>query len=238
MMNFKSIKRYWNFDGYNRIKVVKSKQKTNQRSAKTNAKTYDDYLDKISGFKCCCKTEVCNCCCTYSLDGCCKKNTTQSYTTSTDHCICFKGMMEVRYGLGLDASGALLAKNQRGYNNISGTINATTLSQYGSLHPKKTCEDLIIESITYFAGATVPPLPNLQVTFSGDTWGGTFFKCIILTKDKKVIRLYRGQPGFTAGNPPNPQIWSTSEGNGPYTTYYWLSNVELLEGTYCVQISM
>ena len=96
MMNFKSIKKYWNFDGYNRIKVVKSKQKTTQKSAKTNKKDYDDYLDKISGFKCCCKTEVCNCCCTYSLDGCCKKNTTQSYTTSTDHCICFKGMMEVR----------------------------------------------------------------------------------------------------------------------------------------------
>ena len=76
MMNFKSIKKYWNFDGYNRIKVVKSKQKTNQ-SAKTNIKTYGDYLDKISGFKCCCKTEVCNCCCTYTLDGCCKKNTTQ-----------------------------------------------------------------------------------------------------------------------------------------------------------------
>ena len=238
MMNFKSIKKYWNFDGYNRIKVIKSKQKTNQKSAKTNAKTYDDYLDKISGFKCCCKTEVCNCCCTYSLDGCCKKTTTQSYTTSTDLCICFTGMMEVRVG----------SAQKIGYNDISGQsiiggVSTAPISPYGSLHPKNTCEGLTIRSITYIANQN-QTTPNFHVTFSGDTWGGTFFKCIILTKGKKVIRLYRDQPGFTGSvppNPPNPQIWSTiNPYGGPFTSYYWRipENLELTKGTWCVQISM
>jgi len=238
MMNFKSIKRYWNFDGYNRIKVVKSKQKTNQRSAKTNAKTYDDYLDKISGFTCCCKTEVCNCCCTYSLDGCCKKNTTQSYTTTTDHCICFTGMMEVRH------DEATMGSPNWGYNDISGQEvegpgSPGQLRPYGSLHPKNTCDGLTIRSITYSGVST--STPNFHVTFSGDTWGGTFFKCIILTKDKTVIRLYSDQPGFTSSSSPNPQIWSTTNPyGGPFTSYLWRipDNPVLTEGTWCVQISM
>jgi len=248
-MNFKSIKKYWNFDGYNRIKVVKSKQKTDQKSAKTTAKTYGDYLDKISGFQCCCKTEVCNCCCTYSLDGCCKKNTTQSYTTTTDNCICFNGMMEVSLGYGLDASGATIAQNQRGYNDISGQISPSvgpaTINPYGSMYPKTTCEGLTIRSITYIDNPLVPTvLPNLQVTFSGDTWGGLLFKCIILTKGKKVIKLYQGQWGWTGIGqtpPPNPQTWNTiNPPDGPFTTYYWRipENLGLTQGTYCVQISM
>ena len=236
MMDFNSIKKYWNFDGYNRIKVVKSKQRTAQKSAKITSKTYDDYLDKISGFKCCCK-EVCNCCCTYSLDGCCKKNTTQSYTTSATGCICFTGIMEARSGLGPHEGEGL---GGVGYNNITGVSGGDPLTPFGSLHPKKTCEELMIESITYINNP-IADFPNLQVTFSGDTWGGTAFKCIILTKDKKVIKLYRDQPGFSGTSPPNPQIWyTTNPTGGPFTTYFWKisPSLALTEGTWCVQISM
>ena len=190
MMNFNSIKKYWNFDGYNRIKIIKSKQKTNQKSSKTNAKTYDDYLDKISGFQCCCKEEVCNCCCTYSLNGCCKKETTQTFTTGGAECICFTGMMEARLGngpwytsLGQDLLGI-------GYNALLTNSQGQALTSFGSLNPKKTCEELLIESIWYYSNqAESPPKPNIQVTFSGDTWGGTFFKCIILRNGKTVIKL-------------------------------------------------
>ena len=254
MMNFKSIRKYWNFDGYNRIKVVKSKQKTEKnthKNSKMSAKPYGDYLDKISGFTCCCKTEVCNCCCTYSLDGCCKKNTTQTYTTSTAHCICFTGSMQVRRGWALDASGALVPQNQIGYNDISGQIIfgpdcsgtiGDSINPFGSIYPKKTCEGLTIRSITYIANL-VTGTPNIQITFSGDTFGGTFFKCIILTKDKTVIKLYRGQYGWTGigTGVPNPQTWcSASPADGPFTSYYWRipDNLELTEGTWCVQISM
>jgi hypothetical protein len=250
MMNFKSIQKYLNYNGYYRIKTIKSKQKTNQKSEKPNTKDYDNYLDKISGFQCCCK-ETCNCCCTYSLEGCCRNNTTQTYTTSTDHCICFKGMMEVRFGLGLDASGALISQNQRGYNDISGQIiiggggtGGNTINPYGSLHPKNTCEGLTIRSITYIDNP-ITITPNLQVTFSGNMWGGTSFKCIILTKDKKVIKLYRGQwgwPGINAPpSPENPQTWNTTNPpDGPFTSYYWRipDNQSLTEGTWCVQISI
>lgn len=235
-MNFNSIKKYWNFDGYNRIKIIKSKQKTNQKSSKTNAKTYDDYLDKISGFQCCCKEEVCNCCCTYSLNGCCKKETTQTFTTGGE-CICFTGMMEVRSGLGpYKDNGA----PGTGYNAISGQAGSSQLQPFGSLYPKKTCEELVIESITYI-GSPPPPLkPNIQVTFSGDTWGGIFFKCILLRKDKKVIKLYRDNiyinSGFT-----NPQVWSTTlPQGGPFTTYFWQipESLAIIDGKWCVQISM
>ena len=68
MMNFKSIQKYLNYNGYYRIKNIKNNQKTNQKSAKTNAKDYDNYLDKISGFQCCCK-ETFPCCQTLS-NGC------------------------------------------------------------------------------------------------------------------------------------------------------------------------
>ena len=47
MMNFKSIQKYLNYNGYHRIKTIKSKQKTNQKSEKPNTKDYDNYLDKI-----------------------------------------------------------------------------------------------------------------------------------------------------------------------------------------------
>ena len=249
-MNFKSIQKYLNYNGYYRIKTIKSKQKTNQKSEKPNTKDYDNYLDKISGFQCCCK-ETCNCCCTYSLEGCCRNNTTQTYTTSTDHCICFKGMMEVRFGLGLDASGALISQNQRGYNDIAGQIiiggggtGGNTINPYGSLHPKNTCEGLTIRSITYIDNP-ITSTPNLQVTFSGNMWGGASFKCIILTKDKKVIKLYRGQWGWTGINAPpspeNPQTWNTTNPpDGPFTSYYWRipDNQSLTEGTWCVQISI
>ena len=77
---------------------------------------------------------------------------------------------------------------------------AILINPYGSLHPKNTCEGLTIRSITYIDNP-ITITPNLQVTFSGDTWGGTLFKCIILTKDKKVIRLYRGQWGWPGVNP-------------------------------------
>ena len=163
-------------------------------------------------------------------------------------------MMEVRFGLGLDASGALISQNQRGYNDISGQIiiggggtGGNTINPYGSLHPKNTCEGLTIRSITYIDNP-ITITPNLQVTFSGNMWGGTSFKCIILTKDKKVIRLYRGQWGWLGVNPsppppppPNPQTWYTANPNdGPFTSYYWRipDNLELTEGTWCVQIGI
>lgn len=238
MMNFNSIKNYLNYDGYNRIKIIKNKQKTNPKISKI--KTYSDYLDKKNGFTCCCKTEVCNCCCTYSLDGCCKQNTTQSYTTTEAECICFKGMMQVIKGAGLSASGTLNSASQFGYNNISGDISGSGdhLDPYGSLHPKKTCEDLIIESIT-FDNPTTTQTPNIQITFSGDTWGGSSFKCIILTKKKTIIKLYRDRPGFTYPPIPNPRTWSTGSGK-QYMTYYWKlqPNNTLTKGTWCLQISI
>ena len=241
MMNFKSIQKYLNYNGYYRIKNIKNNQKTNQKSAKTNAKDYDNYLDKISGFQCCCK-ETCDCCCTYSLEGCCRNNTTQSHTTST-HCICYKGIMETRRGNGIDASGSIQAANQVGYNNISGmpvggNSDNTPLNRFGSLHPKNTCEELIIESITYIDNP-IAGTPNLQVTFSGDTWGGTDFKCIVLTKKKYVIKLYRSALFHNDTSLLNPQIWTTTTG-GPYTTYFWRipDNQSLTEGTWCAQISI
>ena len=93
--------------------------------------------------------------------------------------------------------------------------------------------------ITYITAAQNEPW-DIQVTFSGDTCGGSAFKCIILTKNKKVIKLYRDQPGFS-GPPPNPLIWyTTNPTGGPFTTYFWKipSSLELTEGTWCVQISM
>jgi len=244
-MNFKSIQRYLNYNGYYRIKNIKNNQKTNQKSAKTNSKDYDNYLDKISGFQCCCK-ETCDCCCTYSLEGCCKNNTTQSHTTST-HCICYKGIMETRRGNGIDASGSIQVANQVGYNNISGipvddNTTDTSLNRYGSLHPKNTCEGLIIESITYIDNP-IQRTPNLQVTFSGDTWGGTDFKCIMLTKTKTVIKLYRSAlyvfPQHDINSGVDHQTWTTHIG-GTYTTYYWRipDNQSLTEGTWCVQIGI
>ena len=242
-MNFNSIKKYWNFDGYNRIKIIKSKQKTNQKSSKTNAKTYDDYLDKISGFQCCCKEEVCNCCCTYSLNGCCKKETTQTFTTGAE-CICFTGMMEVRSGPGPYENPGVATGT--GYNDISGQVNSSPpsapLRPFGSLYPKKTCEELVIESITYVGGQTPTHKPNIQVTFSGDTWGGIFFKCILLRNGKKVIKLYRDNI-YINSNPPftNPHVWSTTEPQGgPFTTYFWNipESLAIIEGKWCVQISM
>ena len=240
-MNFNSIKKYWNFDGYNRIKIIKSKQKTNQKSSKTNAKTYDDYLDKISGFQCCCKEEVCNCCCTYSLNGCCKKETTQTFTTGSTDCICFTGMMEARSGMGPYEHEGPSAANGIGYNDISGQTGAPPppLQPFGSLNPKKTCEGLLIASITYITGATLHK-PNIQVTFSGDTWGGTFFKCILLRNGKTVIKLYRDDIHIIQGLTNNPQVWSTTEPQGgPFTTYFWrIPTAAIIEGKWCVQISM
>ena len=64
MISFKNIRRYSDYKSYQRIKKVKYQQSC---AGKKNCKkrTYQDYLNKISGFKCCKPGQ--NCC--YCLTG-------------------------------------------------------------------------------------------------------------------------------------------------------------------------
>ena len=65
MISFKNIHRYYDYSAYQRIKKVKYQQSLDRRSKKNRPKTYQDYLNKISGFKCCKPGQ--NCC--YCLNG-------------------------------------------------------------------------------------------------------------------------------------------------------------------------
>lgn len=167
MMNFNTIKKYSNFLSYQRIKAIKVKQKFDNKDPKPNgiqkeSHTYQDYLDKKDGFKCCC-VKTCNGCCDYAPIPSIPNSALQSYsTTSREECICFKGMLEV----GQDVSGI-------GYSNGS----------FGSLSPNKTCEDLTIAKL--YADNT----NTVHLILKGDTFGETIWKCLILTQGNTTIRL-------------------------------------------------
>ena len=54
MMNFKDIKRYSNYTSYQRIKRIKQQQcNLGLINTRCKYKSYQDYLDKKSGFVCC-----------------------------------------------------------------------------------------------------------------------------------------------------------------------------------------
>lgn len=66
MISFKNIQKYSNFESYQRIKKIKYQQSLGRLSKKNCRKrTYQDYLNKISGFKCCKPSK--NCC--YCVNG-------------------------------------------------------------------------------------------------------------------------------------------------------------------------
>ena len=54
MISFKNIHKYSTFESYQRIKKIKNQQAEN-RFSKNNCKykTYQDYLNKKAGFRCC-----------------------------------------------------------------------------------------------------------------------------------------------------------------------------------------
>ena len=66
MISFQNIHKYSNFESYQRIKKIKYRQ-SQDRFSKNNCRkrTYQDYLNKISGFKCCKPAQ--NCC--YCVNG-------------------------------------------------------------------------------------------------------------------------------------------------------------------------
>ena len=66
MISFKNIHKYSNFESYQRIKKIKY-QHSLDRLSKNNCRkrTYQDYLNKIAGFKCCKPAQ--NCC--YCVNG-------------------------------------------------------------------------------------------------------------------------------------------------------------------------
>jgi hypothetical protein len=226
-MNFKTIKSYWNYDAYQKIKRIKARQKHGCHINKKNPNSYQEYLNKISGFKCCCKQITCNECCTYSLDGCCKKGSSQTYVSTSADCACFKGIM---------TSVKLTNTNPNignmGYNDIAGGIGSasTIYKPFGGLSPKETCEGLIINSISTFALAPVGTF-SLQITFSGQAWAGTFFTCIILTQGKQKIVVYKKDI-----NTASPMIW-TLKGT-TYYTYKWRISSSLTEGEWCVELKI
>jgi hypothetical protein len=232
-MNFKTIKSYWNYDAYQRIKRIKALQKHGNHINKKNPNSYQEYLNKISGFKCCCKQPTCNGCCTYSLDGCCKNGTSQTYVSTSTECVCFNGMMLSQKG-GDDSN--VLHIGNLGYNDISGVSGETiyTYTPFGTLSPKETCEGLTINSIATEAAGPAPDptgLFSLQVTFSGPTWSGTFFTCIILTQGNKKIVVYRKD-----APPPHPATWTLNDST--YYTYKWWIKSQLTEGTWCVELKI
>ena len=235
-MNFKAIKSYWNYDAYQRIKRVKALQKNKlygNAINKKNPNSYQEYLNKISGFNCCCKQPTCDGCCSYSLDGCCKNGTTQTYVSSTE-CLCFKGTMETSKNsqppadLQPDTPG--FGTGYSDISGISGEAGATVpYTPFGSLSPKETCESLTINSIT-----SAPIVPGttqfaLQITFSGPAWGGVFFTCVTLTNGNEKIVVYMKDA--------TSQIWTL---NGvTYYTYVWTVSSGLTEGSaWCVEMKI
>jgi hypothetical protein len=66
MISFKNIHKYSNFESYQRIKKIKYQQGQYRLSKnKYRKRTYQDYLNKITGFKCCKPAK--NCC--YCVNG-------------------------------------------------------------------------------------------------------------------------------------------------------------------------
>ena len=66
MISFQNIHKYSNFESYQRLKKIKYQQSLD-RLSKNNCRkrTYQDYLNKIAGFKCCKPAQ--NCC--YCVNG-------------------------------------------------------------------------------------------------------------------------------------------------------------------------
>ena len=66
MISFKNIHKYSNFESYQQIKKIKYQQGQYRLSKnKYRKRTYQDYLNKITGFKCCKPAK--NCC--YCVNG-------------------------------------------------------------------------------------------------------------------------------------------------------------------------
>ena len=172
MMNFNTIKKYSNFQSYQRIKAIKVKQKFDNKGPKPNRiqkefDTYQDYLDKKDGFKCCC-VKTCNGCCNYAPIPSIPNSDSQSYsTTSRDECICFKGMLVPVAG-----------DNDK--------IGYFLLLPLSSLSPNTTCEGLTITSL--YADLVDN---TLHMILTGDTFGGTIWKCLIITQGNTTIRLLK-----------------------------------------------
>ena len=196
MMNFDTIEKYSNFISYQRIKAIKAKQKFDNKGPKSNkfqilgkgTNTYQDYLDKKDGFKCCC-VKTCNGCCNYAPIPSISNSVSQSYSnTSMEECICFKGMLEVGQG---DLSGTIL---YRGYTNGSTINSAYPGSAFGYISPNKTCEDLLIAGLFYVETSPY----TIVLTLTGDTFGDTIWTCLILTQGSTTIRLRK-----LSSSPPN-----------------------------------
>lgn len=132
----------------------------------------------------------------------------------------------------------------------------------GSLSNRTTCEGTTIESISWYGklDGTSTESRKLSITFSGDMWGGTSFKCLILSKGKRKYKFMFNElavydtssvtPAEQATNPVywnKPQIgWTDISGNvnmfpkintGKYKTFYWEApGFVLTEGEWIVQI--
>jgi hypothetical protein len=182
-MNFDTIEKYSNFISYQRIKAIKVKQKFDNKGPKSNkfqilgkgTNTYQDYLDKKDGFKCCC-VKTCNGCCNYAPIPSISNSVSQSYSaTSIEECICFKGMLKVGQG---DLSGSPCRGYTNGYTTYVG-------SAFGYISPNKTCEDLLIAGLFYVVTSPY----TIVLVLTGDTFGDTIWTCLILTQGSTTIRL-------------------------------------------------
>jgi hypothetical protein len=159
-----------------------------------------------------------------------------------------------------------------GYNNLSLVVtepSGTDLSSLnykpmGSLSNKTTCEGTTIEGICFYGkpDGTSTEKRKLSITFSGDMWGGSSFKCLILSKGKQKYKflfgdlaVYDSASGTAADQATNPVYWNKPQigwvdisGNpnmfpkintGKYKTFYWgAPGFVLTEGEWTVQIGL
>lgn len=194
MMNFNTIKKYSNFQSYQRIKAIKVKQKFDNKGPKPNRiqkefDTYQDYLDKKDGFKCCC-VKTCNGCCNYAPIPSIPNSDSQSYsTTSRDECICFKGLLV-----------PVVIPNTDSPPNYE--IGYFPNFPPSSISPNTTCEGLTIT--TLFADTAGN---DIHMILRGDTFGGTIWKCLIITQGNTTIRLLKVLAATSADG---EYVWSVA----------------------------